>query len=178
MQSGYTVDRILEISDEIKQTNCYHFVRNFPNIPIILPSEWKSEGYVDTLAKNGEYDLFFANNPCSGLSRININASADNDVNHYFYDVIDKKYKQWKNTEWEKYMRPSTLFNKNHFENYLNEKVYFKGNCKTSYSSKPNFDNTADYQTPKGVANMNKAEKINFITNDLAHDENGNLIKF
>lgn len=93
MQSGYNVDRILEISDEIKQTNCYHFVRNFPNIPIILPSEWKSEGYVDTLAKGTEYDLFFANNPCSGLSRININASADNDVNQYFYDVINNIHK-------------------------------------------------------------------------------------
>ena len=37
-----------------------------------------------------------------------------------FRKVIDKKYKQWKGTQFEKYVRPQTLFNKN-FENYLNE---------------------------------------------------------
>lgn len=36
--------------------------------------------------------------------------------------VIDKKVKEWKGTEWEKYLRPETLFG-NKFENYLNAKV-------------------------------------------------------
>lgn len=88
MQSGYDVDRILEISDSILNKNAYHFNKNYPNIPIILPSEWKSEGYVENLAKNN-YDLFFANNPCSGLSRINPNASVNNETNRFFYDVIN-----------------------------------------------------------------------------------------
>ena len=34
--------------------------------------------------------------------------------------VIDKKVKDWKGTDWEKYLRPLTLFSKTKFENYLN----------------------------------------------------------
>jgi uncharacterized phage protein (TIGR02220 family) len=34
--------------------------------------------------------------------------------------VIDKKWKQWKGTKYQTFVRPSTLFGKN-FENYLNE---------------------------------------------------------
>ena len=87
MQSGYKIDRVLEISEEIKETNSYHFVRNYPDIPIILPSEWQSEGYLDSL-RDSDYDLFYANNPCSGLSAVNRLASLHNPTNHYFYDVI------------------------------------------------------------------------------------------
>jgi len=36
--------------------------------------------------------------------------------------VIDKKVKDWKGTDWSKYLRPVTLFNKSKFENYLNSK--------------------------------------------------------
>lgn len=39
-----------------------------------------------------------------------------------FFAVIDKKVKDWKGTEWEKYLRPSTLFNASKFQGYLNEK--------------------------------------------------------
>ena len=35
--------------------------------------------------------------------------------------VIDKKTEEWKGTEWEKYLRPETLFGSK-FENYLNAK--------------------------------------------------------
>lgn len=87
MQSGYKIDRVLEISEEIRETNSYHFIRNYPDIPIILPSEWQSEGYLDSL-RNNNYDLFYANNPCSGLSAVNRLASLHNPTNHYFYDVI------------------------------------------------------------------------------------------
>jgi uncharacterized phage protein (TIGR02220 family) len=34
--------------------------------------------------------------------------------------VIDKKSKDWKGTDWSKYLRPMTLFSKSKFENYLN----------------------------------------------------------
>ena len=94
-----------------------------------------------------------------------------------FYDVVDKKYKQWKGTEFEKYIRPETLFGTK-FENYLNEKNYFSGKPKTTYSSKPNFDNTANHNIPKALSTMNKEEKQKFYDNDLAKDENGNFLKF
>jgi len=70
----------------MKEINSAHFVRNYPDIPVILPSEWEAEGYLESL--NGKYDLFFANNPCSGLSRINLHASAENKTNDHFYDVF------------------------------------------------------------------------------------------
>jgi uncharacterized phage protein (TIGR02220 family) len=37
-----------------------------------------------------------------------------------FKIVIDKKVKDWKGTDWAKYLRPITLFSKTKFENYLN----------------------------------------------------------
>jgi uncharacterized phage protein (TIGR02220 family) len=37
-----------------------------------------------------------------------------------FISVIDKKVKDWKGSDWEKYLRPLTLFSKSKFENYLN----------------------------------------------------------
>lgn len=36
--------------------------------------------------------------------------------------VIKRKYYEWKDTEYEKYLRPSTLFNDNRFDEYLNQK--------------------------------------------------------
>jgi hypothetical protein len=38
-----------------------------------------------------------------------------------FKTVIDKKAKSWMGTEWQKYLRPETLFGTK-FEGYLNEK--------------------------------------------------------
>jgi len=35
--------------------------------------------------------------------------------------VIDKKVQDWKGTQYDKYLRPETLFNKTKFENYINE---------------------------------------------------------
>jgi len=39
-----------------------------------------------------------------------------------FKTVIDKKVADWKGTEYEKYLRPSTLFRPSKFDAYLNEK--------------------------------------------------------
>lgn len=39
-----------------------------------------------------------------------------------FKTVIDNKAASWKGTEYEKYLRPSTLFTASHFDNYLNER--------------------------------------------------------
>ena len=38
-----------------------------------------------------------------------------------FYTVIDKKVREWKGTEWEKFLRPAPLFGTK-FESYLNQK--------------------------------------------------------
>ena len=38
-----------------------------------------------------------------------------------FKTIIDKKYEEWKDTEFEKYIRPSTLFIESHFDVYLNQ---------------------------------------------------------
>ena len=43
-----------------------------------------------------------------------------------FITVIDNKVKTWKGTEWEKYLRPQTLFNATKFQGYLNEKGFSK----------------------------------------------------
>ena len=39
-----------------------------------------------------------------------------------FMRVIDTKCGQWLNTEWDKFLRPSTLFNATKFQEYLAEK--------------------------------------------------------
>lgn len=43
-----------------------------------------------------------------------------------FKKVINNKYSAWKGTEWQQYLRPSTLFNGDKFEGYLNEKIIQK----------------------------------------------------
>ena len=57
-------------------------------------------------------------------------------------------------------------------------KIIYKQKTTYNYSSKPNFDNTADHNLLKALSNMNKEEKENFYNNDLAKDENGNFLKF
>lgn len=90
-----------------------------------------------------------------------------------FYDVIDKKVKEWINTDMEKYLRPETLFG-NKFENYLNQKVYFSGKPKTSYSAKPSFDNTANHNikiyhiTDEEFSKLTHEQKINTLLNDFS----------
>ena len=94
-----------------------------------------------------------------------------------FYDVIDNKWKDWKDTEWEKYMRPDTLFGTK-FENYLNQKISFKANkIKTSYSSQPTFDNTKDH-IDFNELNKTKEERKSYIESQLVKDENGEYKKF
>lgn len=86
LESGWDVDRVLEMTEDMDETNAFHFVRNY-DIPIIKPSQWNNDEYLSSL-KN-EYDLLFANPPCSGLSAINRNASADNDINKHIYEVAN-----------------------------------------------------------------------------------------
>ena len=55
-----------------------------------------------------------------------------------FKAVIDRKVEEWKGTEWEKFLRPSTLFGSK-FESYLNQKEEPKGK-KTAFSNFPERD--------------------------------------
>lgn len=53
-----------------------------------------------------------------------------------FYDVIDKKSNEWLGTQWEQYLRPYTLFRKDKFENYLNQKVQKRQETKNINASR------------------------------------------
>jgi uncharacterized phage protein (TIGR02220 family) len=55
-----------------------------------------------------------------------------------FFTVIDNKVKTWKGTEWEKFLRPETLFCASKFQGYLNEKPAEKKPAKTA-SMRPDF---------------------------------------
>ena len=69
--------------------NAYHFIKNYPKIKVKAPSEYENnEEYLDKLKKEN-YDLLFANPPCSGLSQINRNASADCAINGNIYKVVN-----------------------------------------------------------------------------------------
>jgi uncharacterized phage protein (TIGR02220 family) len=78
-----------------------------------------------------------------------------------FYDVIDKKVKEWYGTDMEKYLRPETLFG-NKFEGYLNTKNTFKGSPRTSYSSKSSFDNTKDHDVCNDYITDEEFDKMEF----------------
>lgn len=67
-----------------------------------------------------------------------------------FKKVIDKKAKEWLDTEMEKYLRPDTLFG-NNFEIYLNQKGCEKNGANTIRSIKPDI-----------VADKEKFGSINF----------------
>jgi uncharacterized phage protein (TIGR02220 family) len=53
-----------------------------------------------------------------------------------FKRVIDNMCADWQGSEWEKYLRPSTLFGSK-FENYLNRKPQSKGRNGIAVSSRP-----------------------------------------
>lgn len=67
MNNGVTPTHILELVDGMKEDNGMHFVHNYPEIPMVLPSEWENDEYLENLRKQ-DYDLLYANPPCSGLS--------------------------------------------------------------------------------------------------------------
>ena len=76
------------MTDDMPLNNSYHFIKNYPNIPVICPSEWKTNKYLKSL-QNNTYDLLFSNNPCSGLSQINKNANVNQPINDRFFEVFD-----------------------------------------------------------------------------------------
>jgi len=86
---GWKIDTVLEISEDMPNQNAYHFIKNYPKIQVKKPSEYEdNEAYLDKL-KSENYDLLYSNPPCSGLSQINRNASADCAINGNIYKVIN-----------------------------------------------------------------------------------------
>ena len=84
---GYKVDQILEMTEDMKEQNAYHWTKNRLDVPIILPSQWENINYLNELKKEN-YDLIYANCPCSSLSQLNRNASLHGDKNAEFYRVF------------------------------------------------------------------------------------------
>ncbi len=83
-----------------------------------------------------------------------------------FKAVIDKKCKDWVGTEWEKYLRPSTLFG-TRFEDYLNENFTKQTRQQTSL----NFDEAKRKYTKEeintlirnGVITKEKLEELSYV---------------
>ena len=59
--------------------------------------------------------------PSNKLNCKYINYILDTYTIEDFKTVIDNKVKDWTNTNMEKYLQPSTLFNPTHFDEYLNQ---------------------------------------------------------
>ena len=89
LQCGWDINTILEMTEDMIDMNAYHFVKNYKDkIRVYKPSEWNNKEFLNKLQLN-KYDLFFANNPCSGLSTINKNANVDQPINKRFFEVFD-----------------------------------------------------------------------------------------
>lgn len=63
------------------------------------------------------------------IARINEGVDSDS-----IKKMLEYKYNQWKGTEWQQYLRPSTLFNKTKFYNYLEQ--YEQSNNKIDVDSR------------------------------------------
>lgn len=143
----------LKKDSEIQDTNQY-FISNFtseshalPSAPVAptpvhdmhprsAPDAPKKELYKKNYIKKDIYSLVI--NYLNQKAGTNYRATTKKTMNlinvrigekfteEDFYKVIDNKISEWKGTDFEKYLRPETLFGTK-FENYLNQKVGAKG---------------------------------------------------
>lgn len=88
MKAGFDLQKVLEIADNQLEANAFYFKKNVEDVPVILPSEWENDEYLDAL-KNDGIDLMCCNCPCSSLSQINRNASVDGKNNVHFYRLFN-----------------------------------------------------------------------------------------
>lgn len=88
MKAGFHLDGVLELTDNMINESAYHFNKNFKDVPIIPPKTWENDDFLNSI-KAEDYDLMMCNCPCSGLSQINRNASADSDTNVHFYRLFN-----------------------------------------------------------------------------------------
>lgn len=89
LECGWKINTILEMTEDMLENNSYHFVKNYKDsIKVYKPSEWNNDFFLNKLC-NERYDLFFANNPCSGLSTINKNANVNQPINNRFFEIFN-----------------------------------------------------------------------------------------
>lgn len=88
MKAGFDLKKVLEISDTQLNENAFFFKKNVADVPVILPSEWENDQYLNDLG-NEDIDLMCCNCPCSSLSQINRNASIDGKNNVHFYRLFN-----------------------------------------------------------------------------------------
>ncbi len=67
-------------------------------------------------------------------SQLILSRKADGFSYDDFVRVIDKKVREWKSTPSQIYLRPSTLFKKKNFENYVGEKGITEGATVSTFS--------------------------------------------
>ena len=87
LSAGFDINTIFEMTEGMRQNNAYHFVKNYPNISVLLPSEWQAS------YNNYSPDVLFGNPPCSGLSSINRTANVNNEINNHIFEVVDMALK-------------------------------------------------------------------------------------
>ena len=88
LQCGWNIEQVLEMTNDMPENNSYHFIKNYPEIPVLIPDKWNNDIYLKKL-KIKNYDLLFANNPCSGLSYINRNPNVNQPINGRFFEVFN-----------------------------------------------------------------------------------------
>ncbi len=114
VQSGY--DRNVQNKEDIKHiyNNKYIYSREDIKTIISYLNEKTEKNFKVTTKKTQELIQ----------ARLNEGFTVDD-----FKKVIDTKTYKWKDTEYDKYLRPETLFGTK-FESYLNEKIIEKENIK------------------------------------------------
>ena len=133
--------------------NSVRFIKYRVNLPLLkifnggsketLPEVVKNfnGGSKETLPNNKEYNKSFNNEIDNIICHLNqragtnYRATSKATQEHIkarlsegytvedFYTVIDKKCEEWLGTKMEQYLRPSTLFNREKFESYLNAPI-------------------------------------------------------
>jgi len=84
MNAGFDLEKVLEMTDDMPEKNGMFWIKNYPNIPMILPKKWENDEYLNS---QGEVDFMAFNCPCSSLSRVNKHPSVDGPNNKHFYRV-------------------------------------------------------------------------------------------
>ena len=138
-KEGDSAERVRRFRDKQKALQCNNLVTE-NNIDIREEKrEKRKEKREKTTNKDIEDIINYLNLMTNSRYMLNntktINLIQNKLDNHYSIEdlriVIDKKSKEWLNTDYEKYLRPETLFG-NKFESYLNQKEYRKSNTITT----------------------------------------------
>ncbi|MGL4873906.1 MAG: conserved phage C-terminal domain-containing protein [Clostridium sp.] len=119
-ETGATVENVGTNNNNNKQVN------NYNNILYINKMVSQVVEYLN-LKIDGKY----SKNNSQTIENIKNLISDGYDLED-FKAVVDKKYDEWKDTEYEKYVRPYTLFKRDKFENYLNQREFKKSHKEES----------------------------------------------